>query len=385
MVLRLLGCEPLLLCAAPKFAKRSFDVAEASVSTVAVPCLAEAAPLVLRGTHPILQAHLFKGASVAVYSSAVVLAQHVVMSHAARAARHRILAEADGLFELRPTYCFKIKTEYLSIPKGIFVSGAGASNWYHFMIEILPKALLAQELPPEFADYPLLVPQECSDLPSFAQALAVFAGGRQIITLAKGQPVRVESLIAFDEVSLCPYNLIEGDWPVPADFGQHDDLFLRHFQMLRDSVLGLADGAIPAPPQRRIFLTRPLGRRNYNQDALAAIARKYGFETCAPGEMSLDEQAALFSSAEMVIGGSGAAWVGMLFRNAPARFLSWLPAEYDQFCCYSSLAALMGHQMEFLEYSPDLPLNSTADAYGTGYHLDPDQFEHALQRMTGVA
>jgi capsular polysaccharide biosynthesis protein len=384
-VLRLVGRETLMPCEASAVALRSFDVAQASVSTVAIPRMVGTAPTVMRGTYPKPQAHLFKGASVAIYSSAVVLPEHVVMSHEVRAARNRILAETDGLFELKPGYCFKFKADYPSIPKGIFISGAGASNWYHFMIEILPKALLAQNLPPEFADYPLLVPQECSDLPSFAQALAIFAGGRQIIPLAQKQPMHVESLISFDEVSLCPYNLVEGEWTVPADFGQHDDLFLRYFKALRDSVLGAGDTSAPMAQQRRIFLTRPMVRRNYNQDALVAIALRYGFEVCEPGNLTLDEQANLFASAGVVIGASGAAWVGMMFRAAPARFLSWLPKEYDQFCCYSSLAAMMGHQMEFLEYTPDFPLNSTADAYGTGYYLDPDQFERALQRMIGDA
>lgn len=383
-VLQLLGREALRPCTASSVALRSLDLVKPSVSTVAQPVWVGAMPVVMHGSYSKIRAHLLGGAEVIADVSGIVLPGHLVVSEATLADRPRIIIQTEGFFEFKPHHCHKIKTSYATEPRGILVSGAGASNWYHFMIEILPKALLAQSLPAEFAEYPLMVPQECYNLPSFAQALAVFANGRRTIVLAKGQPLHVEKLIAFDDVSLCPYNLIDSDWPVRADFGQHDDLLLHYFQLVRANVLGSAKSATTAP-QRRIFLTRPMVRRNYNQDELVSIAQKYGFEACEPGGLTLDEQAKLFSTADMVIGASGAAWVGMIFRAAPAQFLSWLPAEYNQFCCYSNIAAIMGHQMEFLEYTPDHPLKSTGDAYGTGYYLDPEQFERALQRMTGVA
>ena len=160
--------------------------------------------------------------------------------------------------------------------------------------------------------------------------------------------------------------------------GQHDDCLREYLNNLRS---GLLLGSPIQHPARRIFLVRPGVRRTYNQDEIVTIARRYGFEPHAPEILPLADQARLFSGAEMVLGASGAAWVGMSFCQKPTRFLSWLPKEYRQFCCYSSLARLLGHQMEFLDVTTDQPILSSDEAYLKSYHLDPVAFEMVLRSM----
>jgi hypothetical protein len=97
--------------------------------------------------------------------------------------------------------------------------------------------------------------------------------------------------------------------------------------------------------------------------------------------MSLREQAALFREATVIVGASGAAWTGMIFSEQPIIGLSWLPAEYKEFCSYSSLANLLGHHLKFIECVPDRMLMSTSDAYSESYTIDPQLFEKSLRSL----
>jgi hypothetical protein len=132
---------------------------------------------------------------------------------------------------------------------------------------------------------------------------------------------------------------------------------------------------------KRIFLARGGTRREYNQKELLDISVRYGFEEVHMQDLTLREQAELFQSSSMIIGPSGAAWVGMVFRGQPTSGLSWLPRVYDEFCSYSTLANLLGHQLSFIDATPDKELRSTGEAYGASYRVCPVEFESALRQL----
>jgi hypothetical protein len=379
--LRFMGCDVLRPCNLAGAAKCSFDLLPSSVATITHPGAVDEINAILPQNHPKIQVHLIEDATVSTYTGGIVSNGCLALPNNVLNGKHRVLLDDDSLFSFEASYSTFKKVELEHLQKAIFLGGAGAYNWYHFIIEILPKALLAQMLPTDYADYPLLVPVECRDIPSFAEALAVFTQDREVIYLPKGEYLRVKHLIAFDDVSTGPHNLKLGLWPKVDDYSQHDDF-------MRDYIGALRAAFLPADMSRRtktkrIFLARPSVRRKYNQTDLVDIATKYGFEEHDPSGLTLSEQAALFASSEMIIGPSGAAWVGMIFREDPAQFLSWLPPEYAQFCSYSSMAAMLDHKMGFLETHQESVLNWTGDVYDGAYRLAPEPFERAVQHMTG--
>lgn len=381
--LKLIGYELLQPCDLAGVAVKNYDLVPPSAATIAQPCFAGGAAAVLQFDHPKLQAHVLRGATVSAYTSGIICDGRLALPDDVRNGQHRVLTDNDNLFHFEPGHSVRYKFKCDSMQNAIFIGGSGAYNWYHFVIEILPKALLAQMLPAAYAGYPLVVPEECRSIPTFAEALAIFSRGRDIIYLPKGRYMHLEDLISFDEISIAPFNLRVGFWPEVADYSQHDDFLRTYIEAFRAALL--PDHKPRSGNAKRIFLIRPGVRRNYNQDALVDIAAKYGFKPRDPAGLSLTDQAQLFASAEMIVGPSGAAWVGMMFRQDPAQFLSWLPAEYRQFCSYSSLAALLGHEMHCLETIPDRALKWSGDAYMGGYHLAPEPFERALRHMTGAA
>ncbi|OWY04497.1 hypothetical protein [Thioclava sp. IC9] len=98
-------------------------------------------------------------------------------------------------------------------------------NWYHWLIEILPAAYLARDLPSDYADYPLLVPAGHADIPVFGKSLALLAEGRKVLAVPH-KAVALDDLLVMDEIVQGPMNLVEGRWPVLEDYAQNVALLL---------------------------------------------------------------------------------------------------------------------------------------------------------------
>lgn len=331
------------------------------------------------GTFPPVLAHVFNDGITTAYSPAVLRAGKLYLPKQVYEQLTRILTDSAGLFQIGRRFSVGRILAECSIPKGIVTGGAGSFNWYHFVIECLPKAFLARSLPSEFDDFPLVVPDECRRIPSFTTALDIFSANRPIRFLRRGELALVRRLVVMDEISIGPFNLSKGEWPRIDDYRQHNSVVKAFISEFRSKLLANVSSMGSG---RRIFLKRPGERRNYNQDELIEIARRYGFEPVTPELLSLQDQATTFAEASAVIGPSGAAWVGMIFREQPLLGLSWLPLPYEYFCSYSALANLIGHRLEFIVTRTQQVLRSTGEAYMAEYQVCPVEFENALKNMT---
>jgi hypothetical protein len=329
------------------------------------------------GIYNSINAYRLRGVITNPYSPVFSASQRLIFPDNVLGQAGRIQTDAAGIYK-EDSRIFRINQFSQRLRRGVHIGGAGAFNWFHFLLECLPKLLFIQKLPTQYQDYPLLLPIEAADIANFRQALDVLAKGREAFFLSKSERVLVDDLIVFDEISSAPYNMTEGSWPVLADYQQHDRVVLEWISTLREALL--PESSVPLGSQR-LFMVRPGDRRGYNQAELIEIASRYGFEPVSPELLSLPEQAALFSRATMIVGASGAAWVGMIFAQQRIAGLSWLPSVYRQFCSYSTLASLLGHRLQFIECLPDYELLSTGDAYNANYTVPPHVFEKSLQEM----
>lgn len=96
------------------------------------------------------------------------------------------------------------------IEKGIFLGGNGAFNYYHWLIEIVPKIEFLGKLPDKYHDFPLLVSCEVFNIPSFGSILAKFAPGHQIVALDSHRAYDVKELIYISTPNSLPFNLRAG-------------------------------------------------------------------------------------------------------------------------------------------------------------------------------
>lgn len=328
------------------------------------------------GIFPATMARLFSGAEV--YSAGSAIIHSKVIAVPALYLDRPDLLISDGTFLLLQKEGRGIAHCPLPevMPSGVGLFGSGASNWYHWLIEILPAALLAEGLPNEFDDFPFLVPEDSLKHLTFRDSLALFTKQRQVRALPPGRPIKVEKLIHIDGVVSGPMNLIEGKWPVVSDYSQNGDVLLRYRAAMLERL-----GVTEAKPHRRIFLARGHGRRTYNQDELLEIAKGFGFEAVYPEQLSFREQAETFASAQIVMGPSGAAYANMLFCQKSTRGLTWLLPQYAGFCAYSNLANVVGMDLRYLFVTPHTPIKSSFDAYRASYTLEADRFSDALQQM----
>ncbi len=361
------------------YADRSTPVATLAPPTGYVtepPRLVGAAPQKQAGGMPATMARLFRLAEVHPLSSAIVTSDRITVpphyvgrSDLLITDGRFLLGQADGMGS---AFC----PSPARADRGIMVFGAGVTNWYHWLIEVLPAAFLAESLPAEFDGFPLLVTKASQTYETFRASLALFSPGRPVVPLAPARPVKVGQLIHIDAVTSGPMNLAAGIWPVPADYSQNGEVLARYRAAILDRL-----SITETPPTRRIFLARGNDRRNYNQAELIEVAEKYGFEAVYPEQLSFREQVAVFASAEVVAGPSGAAFANMLFCQKNTRGLTWLLPHYSGFCAYSNLANVVGMELGYLFVTPHTEIRSSFDAYSAAYTLERDRFEAALRTL----
>jgi len=263
------------------------------------------------------------------------------------------------------------KKNTLTVDRAIYLGGRDFTNWYHWLVDALPQLHLADRLPGEFRQWPVLVPEQIFRFPTMVEALNVFVDGREVIHVPEWHHVRgticwIDSL----EITNVPASLsVEGD-----EAGFH----ILHREGMNSYRREFLDRfATPTPRWgSKIFLIRAGNRRPYNQDEIAEVAARFGFEAVAPEVLSLAEQVQLFSHARHIIGPSGAGFAGLLFSSPGTKALCWQDSRITNMTILPDLAELAESTFDHVFY------DATAGGIFTStYHLDPDWFALKLQRF----
>lgn len=255
----------------------------------------------------------------------------------------------------------------LELPTGIFVGTPSPHNWYHWLIDTLSAVYLARFLPREFAEYPLLLPEEGMFKGDWLTMLYGCSGGRKIISLQKERYTQVKSLVWLDgPTARGPF----GIGPDTALFSMETGA-MNHF---RNELLTVFPAKVANPRQERLFLARSPGSlRGYNQAELIEIARTYGFEPIFQESLPLSDSISLVRDAEYLIGPHGAGWATAIFAQKAKGALIWAWDEAAQENWFYNLLATRGIPFETLFTGPG---NNSCD-----YVLSDRAFEESLRRM----
>ena len=115
------------------------------------------------------------------------------------------------------------------IEKGILIGGNGAFNWYHWIIEILPKLYISNKFLNEFNDYPLVLPDICTKHKNFKESLDFFnKKGREVLYFKIEDIVYAEKLLYIEDIVKSPFHLRNGNKPKLRDYSQNDNLLLNY-------------------------------------------------------------------------------------------------------------------------------------------------------------
>jgi hypothetical protein len=258
------------------------------------------------------------------------------------------------------------------IERGVFLGGNGSFNYYHWLVELLPKLAYLDAGDEEM---PLLVSEMARSIPSFSTALDAVAGRRTVITLRRDRLYEVGHLLYVNAPNTCPFNLRPRHTMQVGDFRTRPAALEFVRRRLLEGLPVRADSVASS----RIFLGRRSSRRSYNQDEIFALFEPHGFRMVHMEDMSLAEQCEAVRNAEMIAGPTGAAWTNLLFARPGTRCLCWMADDSAGFAAYSNLAHHVGAKLRYVTYP--VRAESTDELYRKDYRVAPADVATALHRL----
>lgn len=241
----------------------------------------------------------------------------------------------------------------------LVVSDRWSANYYHWLCDTLPRleAWLARH-----AGGNLLLPAALCDRTYVRDSLAAYPGIAVDRTAALHPNLHVRALTIVSHA---------------ADSGFHHPLLTRRVA----ARLGRLPGARGKPGQRRIYATRRRARmrRIANEEAIAPMLYRHGFEMVEFDEMRLVDQITLMAETQILAGPHGAGLANMMFMAPGGAVLEMRQLEGPPIG-YISLAGVFGHGHFCL---PSLPVNGGVHYHGADMIADAGRLEAVLDAMEG--
>ena len=252
-----------------------------------------------------------------------------------------------------------------NIQRGIFLGGNGSFNYYHWIVELLPKLEFLTKLPERYQKYPLLVSEDAVGIPSFKETLDLLRGRHEIVVLKRDSSYVVDELVYINSPNTLPFNLF-GNTKFNCSYVAIDSMSIDY---LRKAALEKYKAtATHQNHRKKIFLCRKSGRRNYNENEVFSYLAEFGFVKVFMEDLSFPDQVRTIYHADYIIGPTGAAWTNIIFCRPGAKGLCWMAEEYGDFSAYSSIAGIIGVDLRYFTYKA--AVRSAGELYSKNYHVD---------------
>jgi hypothetical protein len=228
------------------------------------------------------------------------------------------------------------------IEKAIWMGGCASYNYYHFFYEFAMKFILLNKINiPE--DIPVYMDQICFDIPQFKELFDIMNIKKYpLIAVSKNYSYIAKKLYYIN----CPHI-------IPPNFIDDNDIRFKDMQFDISGLKELRDYLLPYSSKnsfpKKIFISRrnASGLRTFNEEEIIALLTEFGFEVVFPEKLSFRDQIALFNQAEIIIGGSGAAFTNILFCNEQCKCFvlakSCLPLSI-----FSTIAHIVGADLRYI-------------------------------------
>jgi Glycosyltransferase 61 len=212
---------------------------------------------------------------------------------------------------------------------GVLLSMQSHHNFYHWMIEMLPR-LISYDRCPSLQHVPLMVPKSC---PRYIAESLRLAGYLPKTIFLKDGVYRFENLRMLS--MLAPVNEVSSDAV---------DWLNKKFISVSSTL----------NPPKRIYVSRRDAKIRYvaNEAELLDVLTQFGFETLTMSDLSLADQINVFRNAECIVGPHGAAFASLAFSKPRSIFIEffcrghWNPA-------YNRISGIRGLKYGFLVGEPN--------------------------------
>jgi len=329
---------------------------------------------------PMVNIYHFENARISVLSSSILLDNKIIIERVEGVDVIRCDYSSGHVLIHDSVNALVQNIQITNLEQGIFLGGNGAFNYYHWMIEILPKLQYLNELDKlGYEGFPLLVSEDVDHIKSFREALNIIAKDRLVLMLDRDKTYCAGRLVYINAPNSLPFNLRQNDKIRIADFLMRPS----SIKYLRNQLFMNAGFSPTAKESRRIYFARRNERREYNQPEIFEIFRQQGFQKVFMEELSLKEQISLIYNAEVLAGPTGAEWTNLIFCREGAKCLCWMADGFGDFSAFSNLAKIVGADMRYITFRT--ASNSTRDLYYKSYFVDANKIRRGLDTLLGAA
>ena len=230
----------------------------------------------------------------------------------------------------------EIPKDIIHIKKCIVLSCRASDNYFHWLIEVLPKWLLIESCD-EYKNFPLLINAHMPE--QHYQALKILVGNkRQIIGAEIGKHYLIDKAIASSKLSRICFDPLPGVILTTEDAYYHPAALA--FLQKRFKKKNTFESA------RKIYLSRRSSklkmRKMLNQQEVEAMFIQHGYEMVDMTELSFEQQIVLFESASHIAGVSGASFSNLIFANKGCHVILLTQSGVNSQVIYENLAQSVG-------------------------------------------
>ena len=185
------------------------------------------------------------------------------------------------------------------------IGAIGHNNFYHWMLDVLPRIGLVRAAGFGAIDHWIVAESKLA----VARELLAHCGIERdrLVAVGRGGHVECEQLV----VTSAPGKICQ---PTP-----------RSVEFLRATFArerGIGGGG------RRIYVARRGRRKVDGEAALAPVLKRYGIESVAMEDLSLDAQISAFRGASLIVGAHGAALANIVHADHGAALVELMPPGY---------------------------------------------------------
>lgn len=229
----------------------------------------------------------------------------------------------------------------------ISLVGGASYNYYHLLIEILPKLLVAERFE-EYRRLPVLVDDVVFKVPQFKQIFGIVNKyNHPVIEVKSHEKWNVENLIYVSGHSWMPINLYNRNMMRTSDFRIAEEYLYSLRERLLENIK-LVEGE--QTEKKKYFVSRKNTQtvRLKNEEIVRSIFEKNGYIILYPEELTFEEQIQCFYNAACIVAASGAALTNIIFCQPGTQIVCLIPKEFE-FHMYSTIAHMFSLEPVFLD------------------------------------
>ena len=275
---------------------------------------------------------------------------------------------AASKFEKYKAFLTTPTLELKEIPEAIFLSNRADENWYHFLLDTLPRFLFMKNIP---LNIPVLIRD---DLPPTTMEFLRKIIRNPIIEIPSESKVKVSKLHLLAARSTCFDSINES----VVNRGEFSPTILGELSHWIKRELSLQE----ISSSSNSFITRnSRQRRVLNAQRIQNVSSNEGFQIVPDNAALYRNQSLIFSGIKIGVTFGGAVLANMIFMNPGSRILCLRSSRQNDLELWKKLAEAVGVQYEELTGIPLYFGSNELRRDHSNYYLSSRKYRRTLRSL----